>query len=167
MYSSRPVADSASAIPSLIDKILRVTRPRNCLDGISGAMLCGESRFVQVIEGDREVVHNTFARIGRDPRHKDIETIIDKDIPCRYFSEWAMAYLGDQLGLLDLYPYSNLNAIGRRMSGNDLIDYMTRIARNQLDDDYMGHAMPDVATSIGRYKPDYEPTFPRFHSLAL
>ncbi len=66
----------------------------NMLSGITGAVVLTAGRFVQVLEGPREAVQATFARIVVDPRHHGIEVLSEIGIDHRHFAEWSMAFIG-------------------------------------------------------------------------
>jgi hypothetical protein len=70
VYVSR-AAPSLSAA-DLYD-IIRTAHNRNPASGLTGALLLLDGRFVQVLEGPPHAVRACFGRIGRDPRHHDIE----------------------------------------------------------------------------------------------
>jgi hypothetical protein len=44
-----------------------------------------------VLEGERVDVACVYARIKRDPRHKDLALIVTGPIDARQFPEWSMA----------------------------------------------------------------------------
>ncbi len=73
--------------------ILKVSRSRNATTGVSGALMFNEQRFVQVLEGERDAVEETFARIQRDARHTALIVIARRQEPCRQFQE-SMALVG-------------------------------------------------------------------------
>ena len=49
-----------------------------------------EGVFLQVIEGESEVIDDLFNRIQRDPRHNEIKIIFDSSVNSRLFPNWAM-----------------------------------------------------------------------------
>jgi hypothetical protein len=48
-----------------------------------------------VLEGDHAAVMQTFARIYKDQRHKDIVVVAEKQVSERLFGEWSMGYAGN------------------------------------------------------------------------
>jgi hypothetical protein len=52
--------------------ILRVARANNAREGITSVLLHHRGAFLQVLEGEEDVVEAKFARIGRDQRHRDL-----------------------------------------------------------------------------------------------
>jgi hypothetical protein len=58
--------------------------------GVTGWLIHENGLFLQLIEGEREVIDNLFARIERDPRHRNVEKTLDRDIDNRAFPTWSM-----------------------------------------------------------------------------
>lgn len=73
-----------------LKQILTVAQDRNRRSGITGALLFGEGMFLQVLEGTREVLSETFFRISRDFRHSEITLIEMVEIEARDFGAWTM-----------------------------------------------------------------------------
>lgn len=89
MYVS--VADpdlAADAIKTLVSHSQR----RNAADGVTGIMLYNGSNFLQLIEGEADVIDACYARIERDPRHSGVVSLRDTSIGEREFPDWAMCY---------------------------------------------------------------------------
>lgn len=76
--------------PPQLDQILRASRRNNALADITGLLVVGGRRFLQVLEGPKAAVAETFERISRDPRHFAIVTLNDKAVDERAFAGWAM-----------------------------------------------------------------------------
>ena len=97
---------SKSALPSTgdelegkIEDILTVSKRNNKLKNITGALLYSGGHFLQVLEGEKEAVDNTFEHIQRDSRHRDV-TILSYDYQTnRSFPTWSMALAGVQKDL--------------------------------------------------------------------
>ncbi len=77
-----------------IDAILFISRRNNESVQVTGALLATEHHFAQVLEGERADVEETYERIRRDRRHKDVVPIIREPIEARQFPEWSMAHIG-------------------------------------------------------------------------
>lgn len=74
---------------NLLD-LLHEARAFNAIDNISGVLMHRNGYFLQVIEGESEVVEELFTRLLRDPRHKEIKKILDAPVASCLFSSWAM-----------------------------------------------------------------------------
>jgi hypothetical protein len=74
---------------NLLD-LLHDSRTYNKIDSISGVLMYREGVFLQVIEGESEVIDDLFTRLKRDPRHNEVKIIFDSYVDSRFFSDWAM-----------------------------------------------------------------------------
>lgn len=72
--------------------LLAQCRQLNAQEELTGILLYGNNQFLQVLEGEEPNVRATYARISRDPRHRDVALFADKAIPARVFPTWRMAY---------------------------------------------------------------------------
>jgi hypothetical protein len=53
--------------------IIRTAHNRNCVSGLTGALLVMDGYFIQVLEGDAFRVHDCFKAIAADRRHTDVD----------------------------------------------------------------------------------------------
>jgi hypothetical protein len=86
---------------TLLDSILSVSRRNNGAAGITGLLVSGGRRFLQVLEGPDQAVLATYARIQGDPRHRGFVLITCQGISERAFGEWSMAYREGGIHLAD------------------------------------------------------------------
>lgn len=77
---------------ALLDDILTVSRRNNERAGVSGLLVQGGRRFLQVLEGPDQAVLATFARIQADPRHRAFVMLSSTQVPERAFGQWSMAH---------------------------------------------------------------------------
>lgn len=77
---------------ALLESILAASRRNNEARGISGLLLAGGRRFLQALEGPRQAVEATYARIKGDPRHFAFVELANRSIVRPEFGAWAMAY---------------------------------------------------------------------------
>src|SRR5262249_19993656 len=75
-----------------LTEILSISRRNNARDGITGALICREDLFLQMLEGRRDVVTSAFSRILRDDRHVEVVNLWSGDIDTRLFPEWSMRH---------------------------------------------------------------------------
>ncbi len=85
-YVSVPVTPG----PELLAAILRTSRPRNRRQGITGVLVSRDDLFVQLLEGPRQAVSDTFARILADTRHAQVTLVAMQDADFRLFGKWEM-----------------------------------------------------------------------------
>lgn len=88
IYASQPFGFNG---PSLAG-ILLDARRCNTRDGITGALICRDDLFLQLLEGPADKVQATYARIRNDDRHVDVRQLSQLSIPdtARMFASWAM-----------------------------------------------------------------------------
>jgi hypothetical protein len=72
-------------------ELLLKARHANRAFGVTGMLLAQDGRFLQVLEGPETVVRNLLAAIARDPRHEQVEVLVDEVVQVRRFPDWAMA----------------------------------------------------------------------------
>ena len=82
----------------LVNSVLATSSRNNPKDEITGVLVATETHFLQVLEGEYEVLNATFERIARDTRHDTTQLISFTAIKERKFSDWAM----HGIGLFDL-----------------------------------------------------------------
>ena len=86
IYVSRPFGFHAGTL----DDILVSARRHNERNGITGSLVCRADVFLQILEGPRAAVTETFGRILRDDRHVDVAILHCGDTPERMFPSWTM-----------------------------------------------------------------------------
>jgi hypothetical protein len=72
--------------------ILEQSRHNNAIDGVTGLLWSDGRHFMQVIEGPKASISDTFARIQVDTRHERLEVLHDRPIEDREFGGWSMAH---------------------------------------------------------------------------
>jgi len=74
-----------------IEKILQTARAHNASNNITGLMLYTDTKFVQLIEGEKEVIEKLYSKINVDKRHTTPYVISTDLIRERAFPSWQMA----------------------------------------------------------------------------
>ncbi len=72
--------------------LLAQSREKNIRLGITGMLLYKAGNFMQMLEGEKQVVLEIYDTIIKDDRHKDVITIITGDIKERNFENWTMGF---------------------------------------------------------------------------
>lgn len=70
--------------------ILNRAKTNNRHYGITGIMSYKQGFYLQAIEGSDTQVNDLVNNIRQDPRHNDMQTILDVETDHRYFTGWAM-----------------------------------------------------------------------------
>ncbi|OUR63692.1 hypothetical protein A9Q79_10190 [Methylophaga sp. 42_25_T18] len=71
--------------------ITQLAQINNVEAQITGLLFYHDRHFLQVIEAEQVTLANLMDVLAKDPRHKNIERIVDETIPARSFSDWHMA----------------------------------------------------------------------------
>ncbi len=76
----------------MLSGILLDARNNNIRDGITGALMCRNDIYLQLLEGPEAEVNAAVARIARDDRHVNMQTLVSEKVESRIFSDWAMLH---------------------------------------------------------------------------
>jgi len=108
VYTSE-LAERSENIDKILTDIVTVSKINNQQRAITGLLFYHNERFLQFIEGEKNELELLMQTLAKDPRHKNIERIIDEYIPLRGFSNWSMDSFN--LGNNDVISLSQLNSI--------------------------------------------------------
>jgi Sensors of blue-light using FAD len=90
------VYQSKAAYPfddQALAELLAKVRPFNTEYNITGILLYGYGSFLQMLEGDDDVVRSLYyLKIARDPRHTNLKVLKEGYSSTRLFQQWAMAF---------------------------------------------------------------------------
>lgn len=90
------IYSSEASTPMQLDELEEVlvqARASNDAKGITGALVYVEGVFLQILEGDAEVVRDLMARISKDLRHQEVTVLKEGEAVSASFSDWKMAYV--------------------------------------------------------------------------
>lgn len=88
IYMSQPFGfDSA-----ILAGILTTARRNNPRYAITGALICRQDIYLQLIEGDAVAIDALFARISADDRHLAVTLLSRAGVTDRVFPDWAMLH---------------------------------------------------------------------------
>ncbi|MGB3456772.1 MAG: BLUF domain-containing protein [Litorimonas sp.] len=105
VYSSRtPEPLAPDAVRSLLDH----ARRKNAAWNVTGLLCYDRHQFLQIIEGETDVILDLFHAIQNDPRHTDLRILHEGDIERRAFNDWKMAYEPVPQGLLPTLTHAIL-----------------------------------------------------------
>lgn len=77
----------------MVDDIRSASTLNNIRCDITGLLVADNEFFVQVLEGERQSVSDTFLRIGQDYPHNSVAILSVTDNSERLFPAWSMAAL--------------------------------------------------------------------------
>jgi hypothetical protein len=93
-----------------IPDLLQQARVANAKQEITGMLLYISGSFLQVLEGQPEMVDGVFSRILCDKRHTQVTLIAKESIPERAFEGWTMMHktldpveAGELIGEIDYF----------------------------------------------------------------
>lgn len=84
--ATRPL--SAKALTYLLDHAQRA----NARQHLTGALVYGNKRFIQLLEGEQAALAAAYARISQAPRHQHLCQVANHPIAARHFAEWPLAF---------------------------------------------------------------------------
>lgn len=108
---------------SALSELLSTSRTNNHAADLTGMLLYAGGHFIQTLEGPEDVVDATFARIERDPKHRDVFIALREEVPSRTFPDWSMGFESLSPEEATALPGFNDYLDGRTMSkeqGQDL-----------------------------------------------
>ena len=132
-YSKYNIASHGAALRQTLKQILSSAIRSNSERGLTGGLIFTRRYFAQVLEGEHAMVMETFARIFKDPRHKDVVVASTEAISERLFGAWSMGFAGNT----DLFDtlceeYGQTGGFDpTRMSGNDLMDFILALVTKE------------------------------------
>jgi Sensors of blue-light using FAD len=88
IYASRPFGYDDLTLGS----ILNTARLNNGRDDITGALICREDLYLQLLEGPAARVEALYQRIERDDRHAELVKLRSENVGARMFPDWAMKH---------------------------------------------------------------------------
>ena len=77
-------------LQSDVESIVQTSRNRNREVGITGVMFLHESRFLQFLEGEELQLRSLLLRIENDPRHSNLQYLLESPVERREFPSWNM-----------------------------------------------------------------------------
>ena len=70
--------------------IATTAQDHNAKQDITGVLFFENGHFLQALEGEEATLRELYKKIGNDPRHTNINTLVDTPITKRSFSDWSM-----------------------------------------------------------------------------
>lgn len=86
IYRSRPFGFDQA----MLDGILMSARRNNREYGITGALICRQDMYIQLVEGPDDAIDALYERISADDRHTEVKLEVDEPVEERMFPEWEM-----------------------------------------------------------------------------
>ena len=77
---------------AVLAEIVAKSRAANLRDGVTGLLVAGGHRYLQVIEGPDAAIERLALRLRSDDRHLAMSILIDRKVDSRNFDGWSMAF---------------------------------------------------------------------------
>jgi len=71
--------------------IQEISQKFNSENNITGCLVYYKGQFVQILEGNEEIIEDLYARIEKDRRHYHVKKLYSNYKEKRVFGEWGMA----------------------------------------------------------------------------
>jgi CheY-like chemotaxis protein len=85
---------------SEIIEMLKLAQENNYGNGLSGMLVFGNDRFLQVLEGVNAPLEALYSKIKKDDRHQNLKTIANEEIKAPSFDLWSMLLINlDTVGM--------------------------------------------------------------------
>lgn len=75
-----------------MDRLLTRAWASNTHRGITGVLILERGMFFQVLEGTEDATRQLFQLISSDPRHRQVQLLMDEPANDRFFEDWSMAF---------------------------------------------------------------------------
>jgi hypothetical protein len=127
----RPMSDSE------LSNILAASRKNNVSRGITGILIYRYSAeenvgsFIQLLEGDKTAVMDTYNHIVKDSRHHSKIVLEEGQTESRQFPDWAMGF--KNIDAVDLRAVPGFTNLGKDSFDSDYFKNSRRTARETLE----------------------------------
>lgn len=78
--------------PAELADLLAKCHVNNVALGITGMLLYKDGNVMQVLEGEEHKVRALYHKIGKDPRHRGLQTLVQGPVTTRSFPDWSMGF---------------------------------------------------------------------------
>lgn len=90
-----------------LSTLLLRARANNERLGVTGLLLHHHGSFLQVLEGDQNVLDSLFRTISLDKRHNRVVRLLGRVVEERQFGEWKMGFVAMTVGAKSLPGFSD------------------------------------------------------------
>ncbi|GJL49087.1 phosphate-starvation-inducible PsiE family protein [Candidatus Nitrospira salsa] len=126
-----------------LEDILNTSRDNNARLGITGMLLYGNHTFIQILEGEEDVVQELVNTIKRDPRHTNFHIVKKKTVERHEYADWSMGF--KRVGGADFKAVKGLEPFEEK-------DFNTKFlsSHTSLVDSLMEHFQKERQKKIGQ-----------------
>ena len=76
-----------------LEHLFRVNKRNNTEHDVSGILIYNNGNFLQILEGDEDIVKSLFKKIKRDSRHRNLIALINNSIDERIFHDYDSGFI--------------------------------------------------------------------------
>ena len=76
-----------------LEHLFRVNKRNNTEHDVSGILIYNNGNFLQILEGDQDMVKTLFKKITRDSRHRNLIPLINNPIEERIFHDYDSGFI--------------------------------------------------------------------------
>jgi len=119
-----------------LSTLLQQCRDNNQKNGITGMLLYQKGTFMQMLEGDKQVILDLYDDITKDDRHTGFHKVLSGNIEERNFEDWSMGFFNmDKAGDLPKYKdYIEENLALRSFEADSKDAYEFMIMFNKINE---------------------------------
>jgi hypothetical protein len=118
-----------------LSALLLQCRDNNHNCGITGMLLYQNGTFMQMLEGEKQVVSDLFDAIRKDDRHTGVHIVLTGNIEKRNFEDWSMGFFN--MDKVDEFPkygdYINENITLRSFEADSQDAYELMVMFNKIN----------------------------------
>lgn len=89
-YSENQLGNGRGSAFAALSDIMAASKRNNRPIGLTGALIVDPLWFLQMLEGEREAVWQTFKRLDDDERHTNVVLVGMHEVETRLFANWWM-----------------------------------------------------------------------------
>jgi hypothetical protein len=123
-YATQPFDDER------LKDLLIQSRDKNSSIGITGMLFYFDDKFIQLIEGEEQVVKELSDKIAKDNRHEYFVILKEGEIVDRYFADWSMGFKSiDPNNFVAVEQFKDLNS-STNLETNSFVYLMNILSEN-------------------------------------
>lgn len=129
-----------------IEEIITQAKQFNTAHDITGCLIYNKGYFLQILEGEKQLVMNLVNSIKLDDRHDHFTILSEGETKLRTFKDWAMAYYHDPLN-------AELNSEVQEIK-DSLVELSTSSKESNFALKVFWYNVKNLLTEKGYYKPN-------------
>ena len=115
---------SSSGAQEELTRLVEQARCRNLSQGISGSLLFSGKHFAQLLEGSNVAVRELMHSILADPRHQNIQIILEEMVEERCLPNWGLGYAGPSIYVSKAIQRAGRDAAKGKRGGAEILKRM-------------------------------------------